>query len=160
MIVVNLFRVRPPPVVVSRSSDDDAMRIQGVDFVDSVAGFLSGHLTGNDQTIPKSLFFQSHLFLFGNVPVKCTEKIGQPIFLKSTKSTLIGRIPFQFAISSYGFRIFVTLLRTAVLLHITSTLKKLLDAFIFSLRTYFILLTYDTGVLCLQEPSLKLRLFF
>ena len=47
------------------------MRVHGIDFVDSVAGFLSGHLTGNDQTIPKSFFFQNHLFLFGNVPVKC-----------------------------------------------------------------------------------------
>ena len=45
------------------------MRVHGVDFVDSVAGFLSGHLTGNDARIPKSFFFQSHRFLFGNVPV-------------------------------------------------------------------------------------------
>ena len=54
--------------------------VSEVDLADSVAGFLSGHLTGNDPTIPKPFFFQSHLFLFGYVPVKCPEKTGQLIF--------------------------------------------------------------------------------
>jgi len=45
-------------------------------------------LTGNDPTIPKSFFFQRHLFLFGNIPVKCPEKNRAANFLKSTnKST-------------------------------------------------------------------------
>ena len=57
-----------------------------------IAGFLSGHLTGNDRTIPKSFFFQNHLFLFGNVPVKCLEQNRPANFLKSTKSTPSTRI--------------------------------------------------------------------
>ena len=50
-----------------------SMRDHGVDFVDSVAGFL-GTFDWERSDDSKILFFPKSHFLFGNVPVKCPEQ--------------------------------------------------------------------------------------